>query len=115
MPKDATAYEEALYRFKALEGDPKAHSKLTIADILRAAEEATGVTAKEIQGRSRAAVVCMVRNEVCAIAQEHGFSLAMIGHALGRRDHSTIFSAIKSAKMRAARARMEAVAMRGEP
>lgn len=102
MPLDESAYGEALQRFTALEADPGVSPRLSLRDILRAANEATGVPVDDIIGRSRKKYICVLRNEVMLLAQGEGYSLGQIGRALGGRDHTTILHGIKNAKKRQA-------------
>ena len=104
----ADAYAEALSRFRDLEGDPYSSARLSMGQILMAAEQATGIPASELRGRSRIASVCTVRHEAMLIGHEYGLSLGQIGAALGGRDHSTVSNGIRRAKMHRARTAFKA-------
>lgn len=96
---DESAYAEAIERFTALDGLPSA--KLSIAEIMKAAETVTGFTPADLCGKTRDPQV--VRDEAMLIANECGYSSTRIGRAFGGRDHSTVLTAIKRAKSRRAR------------
>lgn len=74
---------------------------ITVARILNEIEQITGVTAKDICGKSHAANFSQARKAVICIARQlTGLSMTKIGEELGGRDHTTIvYSANQADKL----------------
>jgi chromosomal replication initiator protein len=68
-----------------------AQSRLSLDAILDTAADYFGVSAGDLTGRSRTAVIAQQRQIVMYIMREEtGASLPQIGAVLGKRDHTTI-------------------------
>lgn len=63
---------------------------ITLCDVAR--EHSTAV--KDIQGESRASAIVRVRDAVAWACRQDGHPYALIGVALGGRDHSTVMAAV---------------------
>ncbi|MBE6792227.1 MAG: chromosomal replication initiator protein DnaA [Ruminococcaceae bacterium] len=74
---------------------------ITVARILNEIEQITGVSAKDICGKSHAANFSQARKAVICIARQlTGLSMTKIGEELGGRDHTTIvYSANQADKL----------------
>lgn len=63
--------------------------KPTVRDIVRAASFVSGFTANEITGQRRFAPLVRIRQAVCLVAREQGYSYPQIARTMDR-DHTTI-------------------------
>lgn len=74
---------------------------ITVARILNEVEQITGVSAKDICGKSHASNFSQARKAVICIARQlTGLSMTKIGEELGGRDHTTIvYSAQQADKL----------------
>lgn len=71
--------------------------KPTIAEIITAVAAEFEINPREITGTSRLYVFTHPRHMVCAIAHEAGYSLPVIAHRVGGRDHSSILYGVRQA------------------
>ncbi len=78
--------------------------RVTVRGIAAEVALEVGMDLYTIMGRVRTATACRVREWVCYIARQHGFSYSQIGWAMGR-DHSTIMNAVRNEERRMAEAR----------
>lgn len=76
--------------------------RVSIAEILAAVAEETGLTVAMIVGDRRARHIVAARHYgYWRVARETGASLAAIGRAFGDRDHTTIIHGIRKHEIRA--------------
>ena len=69
-----------------------------IAAIIADAAAITGILQGRITGRTQDQIVVRIRGAIIWTAVEvHGPTLAEMGHALGKRDHTTISAALRRA------------------
>ena len=66
--------------------------------VFRKVCAASGVTKRQLLGKTRKAEVCRARFAVMLALRHGGMSLPKIGQELGGRDHSTVFHGIKRAE-----------------
>lgn len=67
-----------------------------IPHVLDAVASWYGVTADDIRGRDQQQQIQRARRVACWLLKELGCSLTEIGDALGKRNHATIWSALRS-------------------
>lgn len=65
---------------------------MTIPAIISQVAASHGLTPAQLAGRSRKARLVAARREVCRLAWEQGWTLAVIGRAIGRSHTSVIKS-----------------------
>lgn len=94
--RDAVAERaEAKAIAQKLLGEEVAQKSVTVSNILMAVSRYYGFSTVEICSARRSQQVAMPRHVVMFIAREHTLcSLPQIGMRLGRRDHTTVLSAV---------------------
>lgn len=93
----------ARYEWSPSEGRKGCRRLKRALDVLDGVERATGISYQVLAGRARQRRISDARKVAVLALRCHGFSLQDIGAVLGGRHHTTILSAIRSARWLARR------------
>ena len=99
-PDNRDLYYQKLHKRLSKDGlldIPVIRRKVTVSIILETIEELFGVPARFVRGKMRTKSLIPYRKAACWMAVHWtSHSLSVIGKAIGRRDHSTIWHANKA-------------------
>lgn len=73
--------------------------RVTVRSIAQEVATAENFPVDRVLGKDRSHEACRVREKVCFIARERGFSFPQIGRTLGR-NHTTIINAVRNEERR---------------
>lgn len=73
---------------------------MKVSELIQIASKESGIGIAEIMGDCRSPHIAQVRFAVCLVARKSlGMSFSQIGRDIGKRDHSTVRSAVRRASL----------------